>query len=211
MDRDINAHLANGHRLKMLNPGRELLPDDLQDVNALFIDRENTGLSEQTTHKLISHAAARGLTSVVRTNGLSIQELYFCRNAKPDALVLPQITSATELATAIKVLGDKAPHIIAQIETVEAVDRLNSILLISGISGFLIGPNDLAEAMGHPGQPQHPEVQATVERVAARLRAEARPFGLPMLNAAAEDYWQARGALIQYLPFKAFTELEGIQ
>ncbi len=125
--------------------------------------------------------------------------------------MLPQISGAKELALAMKILGDKAPHIIAQIETVEAVAGLNRLLPLPDVAGFLIGPNDLAAAMGYPGEPNNPEVQSTVERVALRIREAGRPFGLPMLNTAAEDFWDARGALIQYLPLQAFLEVEEIQ
>jgi 2-keto-3-deoxy-L-rhamnonate aldolase RhmA len=191
----------------MLNPGQSDLPSDLRDVTALFVDREDTGLGALATHALIAKAALNGLVSVVRTNGLSETELTFCRDAGPDGLVLPQIASADELVAALGVLGGSAPQVIAQIETEGAVLGLDDLLGVPGICGFLIGPNDLAEAMGYVGQPTHPKVRATVERVAARLHSTGKPFGLPMLDSAAEDFWNARGALIQYQPINAFFKL----
>ncbi|WP_206050347.1 aldolase/citrate lyase family protein [Oceaniglobus ichthyenteri] len=62
----------------------------------------------------------------------------------------------------------------------------------------MIGPNDLAASMGHPGQPTHPDVQAAVNDIANRLRAHGMPFGLPVARDTARD-WHAKGARLFYL------------
>jgi 4-hydroxy-2-oxoheptanedioate aldolase len=64
--------------------------------------------------------------------------------------------------------------LIAQVETVEAVDCLEALMRVDEVSAFLIGPNDLATAMGHPGQPTHPDVVAAVSDVAERLSAAGK-------------------------------------
>ena len=54
----------------------------------------------------------------------------------------------------------------AQLETTIAVDNLDEILAVDGIDAFAWGSNDLAQAMGFPGQPDHPEVKAAEDRAA---------------------------------------------
>jgi 4-hydroxy-2-oxoheptanedioate aldolase len=98
--------------------------------------------------------------------------------------------------------------VIAQVETVEAVDCLEALMRIDEVSAFLIGPNDLATAMGHPGQPTHPEVVAAVDSVAGRLSAAGKAFGLPALTKAAAEMWKARGAQLLYVPLAAFQTME---
>ena len=64
--------------------------------------------------------------------------------------------------------------VIAQLETARAIENLDAILEVEGIDAFTGGPNDLAQSMGLPGQPEHPDVLAAQERVADRVRAAGR-------------------------------------
>src|ERR1700722_5459016 len=52
-----------------------------------------------------------------------------------------------------------------QIEHAEAVKNLGAIRGTEGLSGIVIGPNDLAGSMGHPGRPDHPDVQKSIDTV----------------------------------------------
>lgn len=80
-------------------------------------------------------------------------------------------------------------HLIAQIETVEAMDNLDAILAVEGISGILVGPADLSASMGIPGQFTNPELIAAVTGILTRARAAGKVAGImvvrgPLLEAA---------------------------
>jgi 2-keto-3-deoxy-L-rhamnonate aldolase RhmA len=47
--------------------------------------------------------------------------------------------------------------IIPQIESITAYQNLDEILDVEGIDVLAGGPNDLAQSMGFPGQPDHPD------------------------------------------------------
>lgn len=49
--------------------------------------------------------------------------------------------------------------ILIAIETKEALDNLDEILMVSGFDGIFIGPMDLAASLGHLGNPNEIEVQ----------------------------------------------------
>lgn len=200
---DITARFASGERLVMVDPGQAGLPDDLAGADAVFIDREGTGLTRADAAALVDSAAHRGLASVIRGNGFGAAELRTCASLSPDAVVLPQLKTAEELRSAVPEVAERTA-IIAQIETVEAVAHLAEFATVDGVAAFLIGPNDLATAMGHRGAPDHPEVIAAVEGVATDLSAAGRPFGLPAPSRAALDTWTARGAQLFYVPLAAF-------
>lgn len=54
--------------------------------------------------------------------------------------------------------------LILQMETPEAIGNIAEIAKLEGVTGFFIGPGDLSAAMGYPGNPSHPEVQAMIKK-----------------------------------------------
>jgi 2-keto-3-deoxy-L-rhamnonate aldolase RhmA len=85
-----------------------------------------------------------------------------------------------------------------QIEHAEAVKNLDAILATEGLSGVLIGPNDLAGSMGHTGRPTDPEVSKAIDTVIAKSRAAKKFVGIGCGTEPAElRNWANRG--IQWL------------
>ena len=66
--------------------------------------------------------------------------------------------------------------IVPQLETITAYDNLDDILSVPGIEFFGGGPNDLAQSMGHPGEPDHPECLEATEKGRAKLHAAGKRF-----------------------------------
>ncbi|MDA1189145.1 MAG: aldolase/citrate lyase family protein [Chloroflexi bacterium] len=61
--------------------------------------------------------------------------------------------------------------VIAQLETIKGFSNIESILKVKGIDGFTHGPNDLAQSMGLPGQPEHPTVIEAIGDANRRIHA----------------------------------------
>ncbi|HEX4072941.1 MAG TPA: aldolase/citrate lyase family protein, partial [Planctomycetaceae bacterium] len=81
---------------------------------------------------------------------------------------------------------------------VEAVKNLDAILATEGLSGVMIGPNDLAGSMGHTGHPTHPDVAKAIDTVIAKSRAAKKFVGIGCGVEAAElRNWANRG--VQWL------------
>jgi 2-keto-3-deoxy-L-rhamnonate aldolase RhmA len=74
--------------------------------------------------------------------------------------------------------ADESIMVNVQIEHAEAVKNLDSILAVEGLSGIVIGPNDLAGSMGLSGSPDRPEVVATIEKVIHAARAAQKFVGI---------------------------------
>lgn len=55
--------------------------------------------------------------------------------------------------------------VLPQIETLDAVANLAALVKVPGVDGFIIGPRDLAMAMGYPGGPARPEVESALDRI----------------------------------------------
>ena len=67
---------------------------------------------------------------------------------------------------------------ILQIEHIDAVARIDDILIVRGIDLVLIGPNDLSGSMGLLGQVSHPEVQAAIDLVLKAAKKAQVPAGI---------------------------------
>jgi 4-hydroxy-2-oxoheptanedioate aldolase len=65
-----------------------------------------------------------------------------------------------------------------QIETREALGALDGILAVPGVDALVIGPNDLAAALGHLGETGHPDVEAAVADIRTRALAAGMPVGI---------------------------------
>lgn len=61
--------------------------------------------------------------------------------------------------------------VIAQLEDIEVLDDLDGILSVEGIDLYNSGPQDIAQSMGLPGQPEHPRVKEFEGRVRAEVHA----------------------------------------
>lgn len=68
--------------------------------------------------------------------------------------------------------------VLVQIETREALDNIEAIAAVDGIDALFIGPGDLSAALGHIGNPKHPEVVAVIEDAIRRIRACGKPVGI---------------------------------
>ena len=68
--------------------------------------------------------------------------------------------------------------LLVQVETGEALERLEAIAATEGVDGVFIGPNDLAASLGHVGDQEHPRVVAAVDGAIARLKAIGKPSGI---------------------------------
>ena len=73
--------------------------------------------------------------------------------------------------TEFMVRSNEEMLVMCQLETAAAFDNLDSILEVDGVDAFAWGPNDLAQSMGYPGEPEHPEVIEAQRKVAERIHA----------------------------------------
>jgi 4-hydroxy-2-oxoheptanedioate aldolase len=69
--------------------------------------------------------------------------------------------------------------VCVQIEHQEAVANIDEILKVEGIDVFFIGPSDLSQSMGHPGNAKAPPVAAAIDQTLAKIRAAGKAPGMP--------------------------------
>src|SRR5262249_1425196 len=69
--------------------------------------------------------------------------------------------------------------VCVQIEHQEAVGNIEQIVKVDGIDVFFIGPSDLSQSMGYPGDPHAPPVAAAIKQTLAAIRAAGKGPGMP--------------------------------
>jgi 2-keto-3-deoxy-L-rhamnonate aldolase RhmA len=69
--------------------------------------------------------------------------------------------------------------VCVQFEHPRALENIDSILQVEGVDVFFIGPSDLSQAMGHPGNPAAPPVAAAIDAALKRIVAAGKTPGMP--------------------------------
>jgi 2-dehydro-3-deoxyglucarate aldolase len=109
-----------------------------------------------------------------------------------------------------KVINDHLA-LIVQIESAKGMAAVDEIAAVEGVDGIFVGPADLAAALGHLGNPNHPEVQAAIRHLFERIRAAGKPAGtLTPVEEDARRYldWGATfvGVMIDQVSFRSVTQ-----
>ncbi len=68
--------------------------------------------------------------------------------------------------------------VVAQVEHIDGVRAIASILAVPGLDAVFIGPYDLSASLGKPGRLRDDDVREAIARTAAACRAEKVPVGI---------------------------------
>lgn len=85
--------------------------------------------------------------------------------------------------------------VVVQVETKESVEALPEIVKVPGIDVIFVGPTDLANSYGVPGEYTHPAVQAAFDYIAEVVRGSDKTLGVLATTVEATAEWRKRGAL----------------
>lgn len=82
--------------------------------------------------------------------------------------------------------ANAATLVCIQIEDEEALPNLDEILQVEGVDVFFIGPSDLSQSMGYPGNPKAPAVANAIDHALAKIVAAGKTPGMPASAEAAQ-------------------------
>jgi 2-keto-3-deoxy-L-rhamnonate aldolase RhmA len=78
------------------------------------------------------------------------------------------------------VRDDNAESLVCiQLEHASAIENVDALLAVDDIDVYFIGPSDLSQSMGHPGNPKTPPVRDAIEKTLARIVAAGKTPGMP--------------------------------
>lgn len=165
-----------------------------------LLDSEHGPLSAETAYRLILAAEARGIEPFVRVGEHDKQTVLKFLDAGASGIMTPQVNTAAEaeraiqgtkfatigtrglagmrtfdfgmndtLDTFVKPLNDRVMNVI-QFEHKDTFNELDAMLALPGLDVLFIGPSDLAQSLGLPGQPNHPDVTALADKVIEKCK-----------------------------------------
>ena len=77
--------------------------------------------------------------------------------------------------------------VCVQLEHAEAIENIDEIMAVEDIDVFFIGPSDLSQSMGYPGEPGAAPVAEAVAKSLARIKAAGHASGMPATTAKIEE------------------------
>jgi 4-hydroxy-2-oxoheptanedioate aldolase len=203
----------------------------------VILDMEHGPASFSDLQNLIRGAEAAGVVPVVRTYDSSETAISKALDLGAKGVQIPQIQSADEAREVVKAAkyfpkGERGvcrfvraanysstPRneyfelanealIILQVEGKQALYKLDSILGVEGLDILFIGPYDLSQSLGVPGQVSHPSVIEAITNITEQAKKAGVVTGVFCDTFEAAALWRSAG--IQYLSWSVdvgiFTE-----
>jgi len=84
--------------------------------------------------------------------------------------------------------------VVIQVETQEAVDAIDEYLKVDGVDVLFLGPTDLSQSLGHPGDLRHADVLRAMDRVADAVVGSGTTLGIYAGTVDMTKEWLDRGA-----------------
>lgn len=195
----------------------------LAGFDFVLLDAEHGPISPESAYPMILAAESRGIPALARIGQNDRQVILKFLDLGIAGVMIPRTESAEDARQAVEAMryhprgvrglagnrlfdyglgappkelvpaiNDRVLSII-QFEHINALANLDALLGTPDLDVLFVGPNDLAQSMGFPGEPTHPEVQAVVDRVCAAARGGAVVLGTVAADAAAAQRQIDRG------------------
>jgi 2-keto-3-deoxy-L-rhamnonate aldolase RhmA len=199
----------------------QLLANALLDF--ILIDNEHGPFGIETIADLSRAAYAAGLTSIVRVPALEYAHVTQALDSGAQGIMLPRVTHESQAAEAVSMMkyapqgrrgavlgrghtafrsGPLLPTLadfntqtmlVVQIETREAVERLDQILAVPGVDSVLVGPTDLSLALGVGGQMDSPVLHDAIRKVIEGCRRHGVIPGIHTNEIKWSAHWAKEG------------------
>ncbi len=190
----------------------------------LVFDAEHGTLQPREVEDLCRAIEPRGVTPMVRVTTNDAPTILRYLDTGAHGVHVPWVNSAAEAERAVRsvkytprgirgLAGSRASEwglrepigayveranretlVVIQVETQAAIDAIDDYLAIDGIDVLFLGPTDLSQSLGHPGDLRHPDVLAAMDRVADAVIGTGVTLGIYAGSVDMTREWLDRGA-----------------
>lgn len=171
----------------------------------VVVDAEHAPFSRADIDLMMLSARAAGIASVVRVPSAAPEHILTVLDAGAAGVLVPHVSSADVVRAIVDAAYFKGGHrgfsnstraggygrlgfadymercdssasVIAMIEDLDAIDRLDEIFAVPGLTGAFIGRGDLSAAVGaaNTGDPR-------IAQIVDKITAAARKHGIPLI------------------------------
>ncbi len=172
----------------------------------LWIDTEHASFGMEALELTPAIIRSKGVMPMIRVSHLDQGLIKKALDVGAMAVMLPQIDNAAQAALAVRYakyppLGSRGVSpmwtfynnvdwkdylpaandeimVVAQVESVEALDQVEAIAATPGVDVVFAGPADLAASLGHIGDTAHPDVQKFLAEFPARVEKHGKAAGI---------------------------------
>ncbi len=190
------------------------------------IDLEHSPFSFERAEDIVRAAEGAGLSTVIRSFDRQPSTLSRCLDTGCQALLVPNIETQGEAEQVVKgarfhPLGRRGmdprarsarygtipssvyfeqidpPLLALQIEGLQGIENLDSILQVDGFDLVFIGPYDLSQSVGMPGEVNAPPVVARIRSIVDLVKSLGKVVGIYADNVEEARRWRDLG--VQFL------------
>jgi 2-keto-3-deoxy-L-rhamnonate aldolase RhmA len=176
----------------------------------LTLDLEHAAIDISQAMNMIAIIQGKGMKALVRVSKNEEVIIKRMMDAGADGVIIPTVKTAEEAKQAVDFVRyppvgkrgvglNRAQNygtgfqeyqdwlkdesvLIVQIEHIDSVHNLESILNVDGIDGIIVGPYDLSASMGMPGNYEHPDVVAALKKVEEITLRMKKPLGFHVIH-----------------------------
>jgi 2-dehydro-3-deoxyglucarate aldolase/4-hydroxy-2-oxoheptanedioate aldolase len=188
----------------------------------VWVDMEHAMFNWETTQTLVQYARLVGITPLVRVTDLSYTMVARALDSGAIGVIIPRVDTADQIRDAVSYaryppLGRRgaggegrygferrlpadaveevntATVVVAQVETIEAVEKIDEFAAVDGLDVICVGPQDLSISLGLTGQFDHPTFVEAIEHVMRQVSAAGKVAGMVERDARRFQRWHAAG------------------
>ena len=199
--------------------------------DGLWIDVEHVGLSLEQVEWAVLASKAYGLDHFVRLPATDYASIMRPLEVGAGGVMISMVRSVAEAESVVRwakfwPLGERglnggnrdgrfglqpvAEYIASandrtfigiQIETKEALESVDQIAQVSGVDLLFVGPADISQVFGIPGQYDDPRCYEAIDRIALACERAGKPWGIVPKGAAYAERMRDRGCRMFVLGF----------
>lgn len=178
----------------------------LSGLDFIILDMEHGPATLETMHNHVRAAKISGITSIIRVKGMESHAISSALDTGADGVQVPNISTAQQAKEAVNSarfypngnrgvcrfvraaqFGEQDRNeyfatankkiVVLQVEGVEGIKNLDEILAVKGFDVLFIGPYDLSQSIGKPGEVESEEVMGLMQEIAMKAKAKGIVLG----------------------------------
>lgn len=176
----------------------------------LVVDMEHSAITLDECQRLIQVIELSGVVPLVRVDENNPYLIKRVMDTGAHGVIIPMVNTKKDAVMAVKAVNyppsgirgiglaraqgygmefesyrnlvNKRSIVIAQIEHIDAINNLESILNVTGIDGSIIGPYDLSGSLGRPGKFKSNKIRKAIAHYESVSKRMGKPMGFHVVH-----------------------------